>query len=62
MRSSTKLFRPTQLCFVKVELEWKTIKSCGIHLHFPLFLIELLLQEIHFGHNTHTQMHTSIYL
>ena len=29
---------------------------------YSFFIVELLLQEGQFGHNTHTQMHTSTYL
>ena len=28
----------------------------------PIFLVELLLQEVHFGYNTHTEMNTGTYI
>ena len=39
----------------------KIMNYCQIHLHIPYFLVELLLWEGHFGHNTHAQIHNSTF-
>ena len=38
------------------------MKDCEHYFYIPLFSVEWILREVHSGHNTKTQMHTSTYL
>ena len=57
----SNLFRQEDLAFIYHSILQKYFCLGLNRLHIPIFLIELLLLELNFGH-THTQKHPTIYL